>query len=150
MLRITGFFCLSLLALMTWRYFQPEGILFYQGIVVSVIASVFSFFMWRDKREAAIVFLLLYSFIFTVPVTVDRSYSVQMLNLIARSSEGVELSQILEVFSGDEAKALRRVEEQIKTGSVERHDDKIKITFLGEVLAASFGLISHAFSTGNR
>jgi hypothetical protein len=103
-------FIVFLIVFIAWRHLRPEGILFYQGMALGVIVSIaYGAISWRvfnatvstALESAFFCFLLIYSFVFTVPTTVDRAYSVKMLAHIGAHPAGLDRAQIQQWFTSD-------------------------------------------------
>jgi hypothetical protein len=152
-------FLLYCLLLIIVRHNWPQGILFYQGILLALVhALAHVSFLFSDRKRASAVsplkdglllLLLSYSFMFTIPTTVDRAYSVHMLNLIATSSDGLSEETLHQDFKSrfvDGGAVDRRIKEQLATGSIIRKDKQVKLTTLGHVLSKTFHLVCVAFS----
>jgi hypothetical protein len=140
----------SLVALILWRHLQPHGILFYQGIAVGVAAFIVQVLMWRRWKDATIFFLAFYAFVFTVPTTVDRSYSVRMIDQIAAAKDGVSKTDVTAMFQDyfDRGGGVdRRISEQLATGSIKVDHGRIHATPIGKMLAASFRLTAFIFAS---
>jgi hypothetical protein len=126
----------------------PEGILFYQGVMLAALVSAaHGVWSWRRRtastpfKDAALTLLLAYSFMFTVPTTIDRAYSVRMLQLLASSPEGLSRARLTEHFTERFIRhggLDRRIAEQLSTGSIEVEGDQIRLTERGRHLATWF------------
>lgn len=162
LLGIMPFVCFTVIftvALAVWRNLFPEGILFYQGVVLAFLTGVLQggWTFWRREpgatpwKDAAIGFLLAYSLMFTVPTTVDRSYSVQMLNLLAQMPEGATINELAGHFATrfvQHGGVGRRIQEQVATGSVvvDPVTGVVRLTQWGQVLTWLFMLDCRLFS----
>ena len=156
---ISGFCLLYILIFVAWRHLQPEGILFYQGVLLALLLAGAQWACARRlggpyrpvaSKDALITFLLLYSAVFTVPTTVDRAYSVRMILQIEKDSQGLTREQIQGWFSRDFAAqggVDKRLQEQLATGSIVEQDGHYKLTPLGRLLAHAFRVIQYAFAT---
>src|SRR5580698_2370131 len=85
------------------RHFNPEGIILYQGVALGVLVSIaqpifahqrFGVSWSTSIKDAAITLLLIYAFVFTVPTTADRAYSVKMLRHLADAPRGLSRKDI--------------------------------------------------------
>lgn len=142
-----------------WRHLEPEGILFYQGCVAAALAAALQLAVsllrgakgtpWKD---ATITLLASYAFMFTVPTTIDRAYSVRMLEHLQRQPEAVGRAELEQWFAGYFATAdgvERRLREQVVTGSLrEAGDGRYELTARGRLLAQSFVLLQRVFACG--
>lgn len=95
--------------------------------------------------------LATFSFLATIPLNIDRSFSVWMLSTQTPSpgSAPVELSELessLSLFFDEESGELdRRVEEQLALGNIQLHQTGVTLTARGELLVASFREISRFY-----
>jgi hypothetical protein len=147
---IIGWLLGSLAALIVWRHVEPHGILFYQGIAVGAAAFILHILFWRRWKDATIFFLAFYAFVLTVPTTVDRSYSVRMIDEIAASKDGVSKKDVTAMFQGYFERGGgvdRRIAEQLATGSIKVDHGRIRATPIGKLLAASFRLTAFIFAS---
>ena len=147
-----------LLAFIAIRHAQPTGIMLYQGVVVGVFVSFAQFFMERRRvpgtgeaaKNALLTFLLIYSFVFTVPTTVDRAYSVKLLMALGQSPAGLTRDQINDLFVHGliaEGGVDKRLIEQTSTGSIRANDGRYSLTRTGRFLDASFRLARVVFAS---
>jgi hypothetical protein len=151
---LAGFLALFL----TWRHVQPGGILFYQGVVVAIVVSVALLIGARLRqgarwsvaiKDASLVFLLAYAFLFTVPTTVDRSYSVRMLTHLAESPQGLTREDIGRFYASDfleQGGVDKRLAEQLATGTVVEREGRYVLTDEGKGLAATFRVTCVVFA----
>jgi hypothetical protein len=119
-----------LLAFIALRHAMPGGIVLYQGTAVGFLVSVPLWFYLKSRcgglqafKDSLLTFVLIYSFVFTVPTTVDRSYSVKMLNRFATEGRGLTEKEISDEYvryfvSGGGVE--RRIKEQTGTGSIQK------------------------------
>lgn len=141
------------------RHARPTGILLYQGIVVGVFVSLVQFQYERQRsvkavaaaKDSLLVFLLAYAFVFTVPTTVDRAYSVRMINTLDASPNGLTRDQITTDFSNgflEKGGVDKRLKEQAATGSIRERDGRYSLTPVGHFLSVSFRAAQAVFSCG--
>jgi hypothetical protein len=148
----------AILSLAVWRHAAPGGAMFYQGIAAAGLAAGLHW-IWNARRsgmraaapcrDAMLVFLLVYSFIFTVPTTVDRSYSVRMLNQVAGAAQGMTRDQLVTHFSVEFASAGavdRRLREQAMSGTLVKSGDSWVLTPLGTLLTRAFATTCLVFA----
>jgi hypothetical protein len=147
------FVAVFLIAFMVVRWLFPGGILFYQGMGLAVTAAALFAVLFRDApgvgRDAVLLFLLLYVFVFTIPTTVDRAYSVRMLLRIDASPRGLSRDEIGQMYVDGflaEGGVDKRISEQVATGSIADHDGRLEITRLGAALALSFRAAQRLFA----
>src|SRR5436305_1351221 len=100
---VVASFAASLLIFILIRHLLPQGIVFYQGVGVALAVGMAQFLIqtfWMHNaapdvlKDVLLSFLLSYSFVFTVPTTVDRAYSVKMLNRLAEAPAGLDRGDI--------------------------------------------------------
>lgn len=149
-----------LLLFIAWRHFRPGGILFYQGLVLAAVVTVAQFTLTRLRgglswrlalKDALLSFLLIYSFVFTIPTTVDRAYSVRMLLRLETSPDGLTRDQIERWFRDEfvaEGGVERRLIEQQATGSVAENQGRYRLTPAGKWLTAAFRFTQAVFACG--
>lgn len=153
------FFLLYALLLIACRHTWPSGILFYQGAALALLVGVAHglYALMRPGRggvvtpvkDATITCLLAYAFMFTVPTTVDRSYSVRMLQLLATSPQGLDREALNRHFAEQfvrQGGVERRIVEQQATGSVAMQGERVLLTERGRWLARLFDLSCDAFA----
>lgn len=147
------FVAVFLLAFIVVRWLFPGGILFYQGVGLAVVAAaLFAAVSWDAPgvgRDALLLFLLLYAFVFTVPTTVERAYSVRMLLRIDASPRGLTRDEIGRMYVDGflaEGGVDKRVSEQVATGSIADHDGRLRVTPFGAALARAFRAAQRLFA----
>ncbi len=100
--------------------------------------------------SSCISLLISFSFLTTIPLNVDRSFSVWMINYINHNDEkitAIELQRDAYVFFAPEKGEIqRRIEEQIRLGNMEVNDGKIQLTSSGKRLAKINKLIRQFFA----
>ena len=117
-----------LVAFVALRQFAPGGVLFYQGVALACLAALVHWLVARRARPPArspvkdvlLVLLASYAFMFTVPTTVDRSYSVRMLRHLQQMPDGATRAELQDYFAQDfvrQGGVDRRLLEQERTGS---------------------------------
>ena len=145
-----------LVAFIALRHVQPTGIMLYQGVVVGIFVSLAQFLLERRRetgeaaKNALLTFLLIYSFVFTIPTTVDRSYSVKMLTALGRSPAGLTRDEINDLFVHwlvGEGGVDKRLIEQTSTGSIRANDGRYTLTRMGRFLDASFRMTGVVFAS---
>lgn len=149
-------FCAAILALIVWRHAIPGGFLLYQGIATGAAAAVAVWLFKRQDQSAAkdalLVFLLVYGFVFTVPTTVDRSYSVRMIELVAGARDGVKKEEISSMFQGyfsEGGGVERRLTEQTATGTMRAEGNRYVASSLGRFFATAFHVTAELFRCGS-
>jgi len=151
-------FIVFLVVFIAWRHIYPEGILFFQGLALGVIVSViYGAMSWRAfgsplfvaAKDAFFCFLLIYSFVFTVPTTVDRAYTVKMLVHIGGNPAGLDKQEIQQWFTSDfleRGGVQKRLVEQSATGTIEQDGERFRLTSLGRLLDGTFKLMRTVFA----
>ena len=145
-----------LLAFIALRHTYPRGILLYQGVALALVVSV-ALFLIEARHSAAVAaakdgllaFLLMYAFVFTVPTTVDRAYSVKLLRELEHRTDGMTSAEVAQWFSteflaGDAVR--KRLHEQKVTGTIVEADGRQHLTAWGRFLAGSFRVTALAFA----
>jgi len=154
--------CLLFLCLfVVTRQLQPQGILFYQGLSCAVLCSVLQgLIAWRwskvDRvavtKDALLTLLTTYAFMFTVPTTVDRAYSVRMIQQLANRSEGMTQAEMEDWFARRfiaQGGIEKRVQEQKATGTMQEAQGRFTLTPRGQVLAHTFAFFQRLFRCGD-
>ena len=94
--------------------------------------------------------LLSFSFNSTVPLNIDRSFSVWMINQIATDSEPRDVAEIekksSEFFSPKNGEIQRRISEQISLGNLEIVEEKVRLTPSGERVWKINRIIANLFN----
>jgi hypothetical protein len=153
---------LALLALAAWRHAAAGGILFYQGIAIAAVAGIGLALALRLRgadgrttplKDGLLTFLIVYAFVFTVPTTVDRSYSVRMLQKLDASSSGLTRDELTGFFMRDfiaEGGVDRRLREQTRTGTIVPLGERWQLTPEGHWLNRAFEATCAAFVCESR
>lgn len=145
-----------LAALIIWRMLNPNLVLFYQGVLLAFIVSIVQYIVQSRSRNgsdslknAFITFLVCYCFMFTVPTTADRSYSVSLILELNKHPEGQSRQDIEQFFTKDfvsRGGVQKRLHEQLATGTIKEQGDLYELTTFGHFLAQSFRWIRRLFS----
>lgn len=135
---------------MAVRYIDPFGILLFQGVILGLLMAggLWLFLLRCSERScrermksSLLTFFMIYSFVFTVSATVDRSYSVQMLNQLATSPSGLsnmEVDAVHKKYFFDHGGVAKRIQEQTTTSSIQHIDGCIYLTKIGKNLVQLF------------
>jgi hypothetical protein len=140
------------------RHLLRSGIIFYQGVALGLCICILQFVLEKRfchlaattaMKNALLSFLLIYAFVFTIPTTVDRSYSVMFLNRLAQSPAGLTQGEIENVYvqgftSGGAVD--KRLKEQISTGTIQEQGGRYTLTAFGRFLSGSFHLTQELFA----
>jgi len=149
----------SIVLLVLWRHLIPGGFIFYQGVCVAVIGACIQCVVQSRReprspyvKDAMVTFLLVYAFVFTIPTTVDRSYSVRMIEHVA-GAQGVvsksEISSMFQRYFSDGGGVDRRLEEQLATGTMQRDGEGYVASSEGRWMAAAFRAVALVFACGS-
>jgi len=140
------------------RHVRPQGILFYQGIGLALLVGCLQFALdWKRRavprpqgaKDALLTLLLIYCFVFTIPTTVDRAYSVKMLLRMGEAPAGMSQEEVAHMFVNGflrEGAVDKRLKEQAATGSIEEHDGRYTLTASGRFLERAFRLTQAIFA----
>jgi hypothetical protein len=143
--------------------FTPGNLLFYKGIVallavtsilLAILFIAFPFKIFEKHIGALFLALLIsYSFHVTLPVILDRSVSVHILNFIdtQKSTEFYEVRNnfMSEYIRGNGA-ICRRIYEQSETGNVAiDENDQIHITKRGKLAMYIFSLLIRIYGVND-
>jgi hypothetical protein len=156
----TAIFLILFIAL---RQAWPQGILYYQGIALALLVAVTQVALDCKRASAAastaakdglLTFLLIYCFVFTVPTTVDRAYSVKMLVRMGAAPAGMSKAEVADMFVNgfkEQGAIDKRLQEQTATGSIELRDGRYALTATGRLLDRAFRFTQAVFACeGNR
>lgn len=133
-----------LLAFIAARQFYPEGILFYQGIALSILIPTLQaaiIHLWRRScplvslKDFVITFLLTYSFLVTIPTNADRSFSIRMLQRVELAPNGLTREEIGELYTVDfvaRGGLDKRLMEQQASGTMREEEGRYVLTTRGE------------------
>lgn len=154
--------CLAFLALFVLtRQLQPQGILFYQGLACALLCAAGQWLCslrWSgagrstSAKDALLTFLLAYAFMFTVPTTVDRAYSVRLIQQLADHPEGMTRADMEAWFAQRfiaQGGVERRVHEQLASGTLQESQGRLVLTERGQWLARTFSFFQRLFSCGD-
>jgi hypothetical protein len=149
---------LFLVLFIALRHLRPQGILFYQGIGLAALVAFCQFALdWKQGRvpraqalkDSMLSFLLIYCFVFTIPTTVDRAYSVKMLMRMGEAPAGMSKEDVAQMFVNgflQEGAVDKRLKEQAATGSIEERDGRYSLTATGRFLDRAFRLTQAVFA----
>ena len=100
--------------------------------------------------SSCISLLISFSFLTTIPLNVDRSFSVWMINYVSHSEEEITPTKLqvdaYVFFAPEKGEIQRRIEEQIRLGNMEVNSGKIQLTTSGKRLAKINKLIRQVFA----
>jgi len=138
-------FAIFLLAFIGLRHLDRSGFILYQGIALGTAIALGQFLHAKLKRietrqafkDAMLTFLLAYAFVFTIPTTVDRSYSVKMITMMANSPQGLTREQVNHLYIAyfiEQGGAEKRLQEQQATKTLYEDNGKYSLTRWGQIL----------------
>lgn len=151
-----------LLLFIALRHLRPQGILFYQGMALAALLGAGQLALdWRRGgvprsqalKDALLSFLLIYCFVFTVPTTVDRAYSVKMLMRMGEAPAGMSKDEVATMFANgflQQGAVDKRLQEQAATGSIRERDGRYELTATGRFLDRAFRLTQAIFACGEK
>lgn len=133
-----------------------HSIFVYQGILSMLITSVMLIiFLPKDKYPLKILIVLFsmmihFSIFLFVPVTIDRSISVNLLvSLNEKYSEdifGLEtIKEEITMYTTSDEFLMKRVDEQISSNNIKKVEDKYVLTPLGRFVVDLFEIVSKLY-----
>lgn len=145
------------------RQLYPQGILFYQGIALSILVPVVQGIVIYLRRrmhpvaqlkDLAITLLLGYAFVVTLPTQAERSFSLRLLQHIEAAPQGLtreEIGQLLYTVDFVQQGGLdKRLVEQQASGTVRKQAGRYILTARGEATCAVSHLMCKAFACQTR
>jgi hypothetical protein len=143
-----------------------NNIFFYNifyGTLTSVLVSLFlllkfktKFFIEKNQWVFILIIsgLLTFSFLSTVPLTIDRSYSVWLLKHASELSVDNKLIPLtaltedsIKFFAPENGQLDRRIQEQVRLGNLEKVEPgAVQITKKGKLIAKLNSFIGWIFS----
>jgi len=130
------------------RHIDPRGFMFPQGVALGAIVSALQLIVcWRKRKVATsallkdgvITFLLIYTWLFTVPTQADRSFSLRLLQRLAEAPSGLSRGGIGQFYTTDFVQhggLDRRLVEQQASGTVVEQNGRFTITSKGKMVDA--------------
>ena len=133
-----------------------HSIFVYQGILSMLITSIILIiFLPKDKYPLKILIVLFsmmihFSIFLFVPVTIDRSISVNLLvSLNEKYSEdsfGIETNkEEITMYTTSDEFVMKRVDEQISSNNIKKVNDKYILTSLGRFIVDLFEVVSKLY-----
>lgn len=153
-------FAIFLIAFVGVRHLAPDGILLYQGVGLGLFICIGQFTRQKRRRgkrqneplkDALLSFLLIYAFVFTVPTTVDRAYSVRMIGHLAQAPTGSTRAAIDALYVEDFVHGggvEKRLKEQLATGVISEDKGLYRLTSFGLAIELSFQTVRKLFKCG--
>lgn len=156
-------FCAGLIIAAVFQ--RINNLFFYNVFIGSIGSGFFSILLFKSTKKylfidkpirpflVVISALLSFSFLSTVPLTIDRSYSVWILkHAFESNASNQDLSvktlttESLNFFSESNGQLSRRIDEQVRLGNIiSRESGEIKITWKGNILAQVNDLMGKIF-----
>lgn len=127
------------------RNLHPDGIVFYQGIAISLIVSLglcFIMFLLKIPSTQNVlgsvgIFFMLYSINITFPALLDRSISYYIIGITAKDGRADVDRYRTGFYKGfvvNNQAIEKRLKEQIATGNITCNDGECCLTSKGKVL----------------
>lgn len=131
-------------------------IFFYNGIISMIITSTVLLFFYIKKYEHLTIFVVIISFLLHfsiflfIPVTVDRSISVNLLRSLNEdfSDKKIyyeDIQKIVDEYTSTEDFVSKRIEEQIVSKNIELVNNHMVLTNSGKNLVKLFEYISRLY-----
>jgi hypothetical protein len=142
LLDLLGYCFIFLLIYCFKRFFSPGSIIFYEGILLSIVIPFIYFAMKiklklkRDFKDLLVYAMLSYSFIITIPTLIERSISILLIGSLAvHYPVGLTQDTLNSIFLKNYVKGntqiIKRIDEQIKNGNVIKVDNSYILTLQG-------------------
>ena len=131
------------------RRIEGSGIVFYQGLAVSLFLVIFLYRRNVFSSNAVIFLLITYSLNMTIVTTVDRAYSVRLIEFLSRSNHQVSIKQMETMFQEEFVKAgaiEKRLGEQKSSGIIKCVDGECYLTSFGYFINKCFSIVRVVFS----
>ena len=161
-----GLFIISLAITALHEYIWKSEIIYYAFNEITAVYTVFSaiimlilrMFSNRLKKlfcfstiilSSTILCLLSYSFNITFPVTIDRSFSINMLGALYKLDRPVplaELDSIVYKYFHENGRINKRIKEQLATGSIVMDEDLVELTERGKSIVKMNIMLGRIFS----
>lgn len=140
---------LLFLSLFQTELFQ-NLVLFYRGIVFLLMVSIVYWFFTKSRSLVVVFFCMHLTFFTLVPVTLDRSISVFMLDEFNKAGElGVSENQMeisfIENYVKNKKALPKRYAEQLQSGTIRTSKNGFIITAKGVFLHAIFGIVGKLY-----
>jgi len=160
-----GGFIISLIVTVVHEFIWKSEIVYYGLIKITAAYTIvlrqmmfgLRLFSKRFKKlfdsstiilSSTIIFLLSYSFNITFPVTIDRSFSVNMLGALYQFDRPVSLSELDSVvykYFHEKDRLNKRIKEQLATGSIVVDNDLVELTERGKSIVEINMLLGRIF-----
>jgi hypothetical protein len=149
------------------KYQRINNLFFYNVFIGSIGSGLFSLLLFKSTKKYLLIekpfrpflfvisVLLSFSFLSTIPLTIDRSYSVWILKYVSESSASnqnlsakILTNESLKFFSESNGQLSRRIAEQERLGNIiSGESGEIKITWKGRT---AYVLLKHRFKKNHQ
>lgn len=149
---------LTFIFLLQFDAIRVTSIYFFDGIYLLIIASIINYLIFRNKMKNVLilvitVFSMNFGFFVLLPVSYERSVSVELLTNLSSESINSELTkddirnEIIKITSTEEF-TNKRIEEQLYTGYIEKTDNGYTISQTIKNFLTLKNFISTIFNIG--
>ena len=149
---------ITFIFLLQFDAIRVTSIYFFDGIYLLIIASIINYLIFRNKMKNVLilvitVFSMNFGFFVLLPVSYERSVSVELLTNLSNESVNSELTkddirnEIIKITSTEEF-TNKRIEEQLYTGYIEKTDNGFTISQTVKNFLTLKNFISKIFNIG--
>ena len=149
---------ITFIFLLQFDAIRVTSIYFFDGIYLLIIASIINYLIFRNKMKNVLilvitVFSMNFGFFVLLPVSYERSVSVELLTNLSSESINSELTkddirnEIIKITSTEEF-TNKRIEEQLYTGYIEKTDNGYTISQTIKNFLTLKNFISTIFNIG--
>lgn len=149
---------ITFIFLLQFDAIRVTSIYFFDGIYLLIIASIINYLIFRNKMKNVLilvitVFSMNFGFFVLLPVSYERSVSVELLTNLSNESINSELTkddirnEIIKITSTEEF-TDKRIEEQLYTGYIEKTDNGYTISQTIKNFLSLKNFISTIFNIG--
>ena len=149
---------LTFIFLLQFDAIRVTSIYFFDGIYLLIIASIINYLIFSNKMKNVFilvitVFSMNFGFFVLLPVSYERSVSVELLTNLSSESINSELTkddirnEIIKITSTEEF-TNKRIEEQLYTGYIEKTDNGYTISQTIKNFLTLKNFISTIFNIG--
>lgn len=149
---------ITFIFLLQFDAIRVTSIYFFDGVYLLIIASIINYLIFRNKMKNVLilvitVFSMNFGFFVLLPVSYERSVSVELLTNLSNESINSELTkddirnEIIKITSTEEF-TNKRIEEQLYTGYIEKTDNGYTISQTIKNFLSLKNFISTIFNIG--
>jgi len=149
---------ITFIFLLQFDAIRVTSIYFFDGVYLLIIASIINYLIFRNKMKNVLilvitVFSMNFGFFVLLPVSYERSVSVELLTNLSNESINSELTkddirnEIIKITSTEEF-TDKRIEEQLYTGYIEKTDNGYTISQTIKNFLSLKNFISTIFNIG--